>query len=344
MKTGRREFLETMGVGAAALAVSTMVPKAVAQAAAAGAAGGKRLKMIVRIDDVGYSDVCNIGAFETVAHGVACSCDTMFDTPGTVDAFERLAKLPWITVGWHAHFWGTPVLDPKEVPSMVIKEGDRIRFRKDLRTATDLNSDEVLKECRAQMDRCVKVLGRAPDTGPGEGRGDTPLGKAMAQVCREFGVPMNFASRQSIAKDGKITFSEVDPKWAGRKLITLDPGPAYKELYTDSVTELEKYDPYNYYAENRAHLDQIPEGSVVEQSWHPGYVDYYVYRLGDYGPYARNFIPSRTKDVETLCSARMKTWIKENRIELVNYRDALYGTNEYQNHLREIGSDLYMGG
>ncbi len=29
----------------------------------------------------------------------------------------------------------------------------------------------------------------------------------------------------------------------------------------------------------------------------------------------------------------MKKWIKENNIELINFRDALYGTHEYQNHL-----------
>ena len=32
-----------------------------------------------------------------------------------------------------------------------------------------------------------------------------------------------------------------------------------------------------------------------------------------------------------------------NRVELVNVRDALYGTQEYQNHLRAIGSDLCVG-
>ena len=31
---------------------------------------------------------------------------------------------------------------------------------------------------------------------------------------------------------------------------------------------------------------------------------------------------------------------QEYRVELVNFRDALYGTREYQNHLRAIGSDL----
>ncbi len=73
---------------------------------------------------------------------------------------------------------------------------------------------------------------------------------------------------------------------------------------------------------------------------HPGYVDNFVYRLGDYGSAAWTTILSRVKDVEALCSARMRNWIKENHIERINFRDALYGTNECQNHLKLIGSDL----
>jgi predicted glycoside hydrolase/deacetylase ChbG (UPF0249 family) len=340
MIANRRSFLQTMGASAVGLGVAAALPQSAAQAQEEAGRGGSHMKMIIRIDDVGYSNVCNIGAFETIERGVATSADTMMDTPGTVDALERLKNFPWISVGWHAHFWGSPVLDPKEIPSMIIKEGDRIRFRKDLRKANDVVYEEALKECRAQIERCCKILGRAPDTG--SGTGDTPLGKAMAKVCDEFGVLGGFEYQQTVTDTGVKLTPPANEKWASRNLYKLDPKPAYKELYTDSVTELEKYDPVKYYTEDRAHLKEIPAGATVEQSWHPGYVDYYVYRLGDYGPYARNFIPSRTVDVEALCSEKLKNWIKENHIELVNYRDALFGTREYQNHLRLTDSDLYM--
>jgi len=46
--------------------------------------------------------------------------------------------------------------------------------------------------------------------------------------------------------------------------------------------------------------------------------------------------------VAALCDIRLRNWIKQNRIELVNFHDALYATDEYQNHLRIIGSDLYI--
>ena len=155
-----------MGGGAAGLGIAAMVPSAAAQAKKATEAGGKRLKMIIRADDVGYTNICNGGAFETLERGVVTSADVMLDTPGTVDALERLKALPWISVGWHAHFWGSPVLDPKQVPSLVIKEAGRIRFRKDLRSANDVVFEESLMECRAQIALCCRILGRAPDTGP----------------------------------------------------------------------------------------------------------------------------------------------------------------------------------
>ena len=87
----------------------------------------------------------------------------------------------------------------------------------------------------------------------------------------------------------------------------------------------------------------LPDDVIVEQSWHPGYVDYFVYKQGDYGPRARYFTAIRTQDVEALTSQRLKDWIKEHKIELINFRDALYGTNEYQNYLHSIDSDLYIG-
>jgi predicted glycoside hydrolase/deacetylase ChbG (UPF0249 family) len=111
-------------------------------------------KMIVRIDDVGFSDVCNIGSFETIEKGLATSADVMLDSPGTDDALRRLKNFPWISVGWHGHMWGTPVLAPSKAPSLIEKDGEFAgRFREDIRNAQDINYDEALAELRAQVKR-----------------------------------------------------------------------------------------------------------------------------------------------------------------------------------------------
>ena len=139
---------------------------------------------------------------------------------------------------------------------------------------------------------------------------------------------------------------QPDAKWADRKIIIAGPGLAYMDLFTDSISEVEeKYDPVLYYTEDRASLLDYPDDCILEQSWHPGYLDYYTYRIGERKnrPRARQFTLGRIQDVEALCSRRLKDWIIKNEIELINFRDALYGTNEYQNHLKSIGSDLYIG-
>ena len=42
-------------------------------------------------------------------------------------------------------------------------------------------------------------------------------------------------------------------------------------------------------------------------------------------------------------SNEFKEWIINNKIELISQRDAIYGTSEFQNHLKEINSPLWIG-
>lgn len=288
------------------------------------------MQLIVRADDVGYTDVCNIGAFEAIENGIVTSADVMLDCPGTEDALRRLKNYPWISVGWHAHFWGAPVLDPADVPSLY--DASRNGFRKDLRALEDVDYQQALAECRAEINRCVEILGKAPDVS-GFGMGDTPMSRAMAEVAREFGMKTDFVYMPG--------FPGSETEWDGKKIIAMG-FEAYADLQTDSLTEIEKYDPVGYYLQDRGGMLKLPPHATAMHCWHPGYVDYFVYRLGDYGPNARNFITARTVDVHALCSQQVKDWLREHNVRLVNIRDALYGTNEYQNHLRSVGSNLYI--
>lgn len=324
-------------------------------------------KMIFRADDIGFSEVCNIGSFEAIENGVVTVAAVMLDCPGTVDALERLKKLPWISVDWHMHMWGAPVLDPKQVPSLVEHGGAFDgRFRMDLSRATDVVFEEALQELRAQLNRCIRILGRVPDTGGGN-RGNSPWGKAIKQVTDEYGLVSNFTSDAAPVSDRWIEhikaaksageewakyyeipgkeMNKCDEKWANRKIYNPGGTNGTIDLLTDSISSVEKnYDPVRYYTDDPNGILKFPEDWIITKAWHPGYVDYYVYRLGERVNRARaqQFVVGRTQDVAAMCDARLKNWIKKNHIELVNFRDALYGTRDYQNHLFEIGSDLLV--
>lgn len=365
MKTNRRNFIQTLGAGAAGLGLAATLPSVSAQSNSTSNNAGIRRKLIIQADDVGFSDVCNIGSFKTVDDGVVTTMDVMLADPGTIDALERLRNYPWISIGWHMHMWGAPVLDTKEVPSLVEKGGQFDgRFRTDLSRAEDVVFEEAVKELRAQLDRCIRILGKVPDTGGGN-RTDTPWGRAVAKVTEEYGLVHNFKSEPATpqwyvdhivkARNNGEGWAQhytetkprpartADEKWADRKIVNVAGTTAYINLLTDSVSGVEaKYDPVLFYTEDRAGILKYPEDVICQQSWHPGYVDYYVYRLGERANRARaqQFVVGRVQDVAALCDARLKSWIRENNIELINLRDALFGTREYQNHLKRTGSDL----
>jgi hypothetical protein len=240
--------------------------------------------------------------------------------------------------------------------------------------------EEALLDLRAQLDRCVRILGKAPDTGGGEGGGgNSPWGRAVAQVTREYDLVTNFDTTApppeaylkhvkdaqdrgeawakfyssgagggaGAAGGGRAGASRAPSKWADRKIFSPAGTAAYIDLLTNSISSVDaNYDPVLFYTEDRFGILKLPDDVIVWQAWHPGYVDYYVYRLWHRNERARacQYVVCRTQDVSAMCDVRLKNWIKQNRIELVNFRDALYGTSEYQNHLKSVGSDLYMRG
>jgi len=368
MGSNRREFLQVLGAGAASIGLATAVPAAAAQADNAAKPGATRRKMVVRADDIGLSKVCNIGTFEAIEHGVVTAAAVMLCDPGTEDALERLKAYPWLSIDWHMHMWGSPVADHKLVPSLLEKDKSgpfADRFRMDLATAQDVVFEEAVTEMRAQLIRCEKILGRVPDTGSA-GNDRSPWNRAVHQVTEEFNIAYNFSGSAPTPdnylkhiKDAQAAGEEwskyysatpnqgnkASEKWASRKIFSPAGTSAYIDLLTDSISSVEKnYDAVKFYTEDRAGILKYPSDWIFTQAWHPGYVDYYVYRLGERVNRARaqQFVVGRTQDVAALTSERLKNWIKENHIELVNFRDALYGMSEYQNHLKAVGSDLCM--
>jgi predicted glycoside hydrolase/deacetylase ChbG (UPF0249 family) len=300
----------------------------------------ENMKLVLRADDGGYTDICNAGALKAIENGIVTSWDIMLDCPGTEDALREIKKYPWISVGWHTHFWGSPVLGARSVPSLV--DRDTGRFRSHLSQLDDIDYDEMLKEFRAQLERCVRILGHAPDVVFAKNK--TIFDKAMRQAADEFGVVYDFALKDVLPNRG---ISRMYPAEKYKSLDIYMPTPryAYAHLYQDeslrveedSTREMLKYDPINYIESDPDHM---AEHRVGVQAFHPGYVDEFVYTTNrDTNP-AKLPPLARIMDIEALCSERMKDVICEKKIELINFRDAIYGTNEYQEHLRRTGSRL----
>lgn len=287
------------------------------------------MKLIVRADDFGYTEGYNAGTIKAIEEGIVTSADLMLDTPGAVDAMERIKKYPWISIGWHAHFWGRPVLPPEEVPSMVDETG-KFKFRKQQSLKATCVFEEVLKECHAQMERCIQILGKVPDTA-GIQRSGTAFEEARRQICEEYGIAYNFMDKP----DAKGVIAEARECYQHLHIyMPNQPASVYQTCYEDSYEVRMTYDPVQYYLKDEG---DILKREIALTAWHPGYLDDYILQES-------RLREARIMDIAALCDNRLKEWIIDHHIELINHRDALYGTHEYQNHLRSINSPLYIGG
>lgn len=285
------------------------------------------MRLIVRADDFGYTSTYNLGTLRALDEGIVTSLDIMLDTPGTDDALRMAREHPWVSVGWHAHFWGRPVLPACEVPSMVRPDGKFAFGRKpELRGAC--RYEEVLRESRAQLNRCLSVLGRVPDVASIRDDG-TDLEAARRRACKEYGVAINVFSKPR--RDGSL--EPADARWEGRNIyMPNQPAGYYRICFEDSYSARSTYDPVSYYVDD---YDDLLDREAVVTAWHPGYLDDYI--MGE-----SRMRECRVIDVAALTSDLIKRWVVKNGVELINMRDALYGTSEYQNHLRSVGSPLYV--
>lgn len=288
------------------------------------------MKLVMRADDFGYTKVYNDGMMKAVREGVVTYVDLMLDCPGTEDAIEQIKAYPWISVGWHGgHFWGRPVADPKLIPSL-LNEAGQFKFRIDQELKNDVVYEEALIECRAQVEKCIRLLGHAPVCT--SINHDYLFERARAQVCDEYGIAYDF-----MRKLDRKSRKEAQPaeKWKHLNIfMPCQHDSCYKILYSDAAENREKYDPVAYYVNDD---DQLLKEDIVITAWHPGYLDDIIYFDS-----SKHFNLARVIDIKAMCDPKLKQWIIDHKVELVGIKDALYGTQDYQNYLRSIDSELCM--
>ncbi len=286
------------------------------------------MKLIIRADDFGYTKAHNDGTMKAIEEGIVTYVDLMLDTPGTLDAIERIKDKPWISVGWHGgHFWGKPKADPKLIPSLLDETG-RFKFRVDQKLKDDVVFEEAYIECKTQIEYCIRHLGKVPVATTFAS--DSIFEQARKKVCDEYGIRYDYMRK----RDRKSNIeTQPNQKYADLKIyMPTQHDSIYKILYSDYAEEREKYDPVKYFVED---IDHLLNEEVVITAWHPGYLDDYIYFDS-----SKHFNLARVIDIKALCSEELKQWIIDNKIELINLNDALLGTNDYQNYLKLKNSPL----
>lgn len=116
--------------------------------------------VIFHVDDAGMCHDANVGAGEALSKGVACSTSVMFPCAAVPEFMAMWKADPaWdvgvhltMTAEWQNYRWG-PLVGKPTAPGLVDEEG--CMWHEVPQVMRHATPDEVEKEIRAQVDRCV---------------------------------------------------------------------------------------------------------------------------------------------------------------------------------------------
>ncbi len=247
------------------------------------------MKIIFRADDLGFSEAINYGIAKAVKDGVISSVGMMTNMDSIKHGYNLINDID-LCLGQHTNICvGKPLCDPALIPSLVDENG-MFCSSKEIRARE--NDSIVLEECEleieAQLNKFIEIVGRKPDYFEGH-----------AVFSINF-----FKALENVAKRNNLFYcNPMDKEWS--KETGIDCGKMFK------MDEKGLYDPYAYIMNDEADI-MDKECSVLV--FHPGYLDQYILEHS-------SFTLIRPMETEFLCSNKLKNWIKENNIEVVDFRN-----------------------
>lgn len=251
-------------------------------------------RLLMRADDLGYSDGVNYGILKAASSGLIRSIGVMTNMPYARQGILNLKGLP-ICFGQHTNICvGRPLCDPKMIPSLCNENGE-FKKSKTYREAKAENKDfvvveEAVLEIEAQYQQFLSLVGSEPGYFEAHAVASDNFYKALEIVADRHGLsylPMSFDGSPVYFRNTRIySYMPKDFK-------------AYENNPIDAVKD----------AVANAHDD-----GCDMMVFHPGYIDAYLYRTSSMT------IP-RIIEAEMLCDPNTKEWLQKQDIELVTFDD-----------------------
>lgn len=242
-------------------------------------------QLLLRADDLGFSEGVNYGIAKTVRSGLIQNCGIMVNMDATEHAVDLVASTP-CCLGLHCNVSvGRPICPPEEVPTLVDARGVFHNSRRYREAAEDFASIEDLRrELTAQYRRYLSLFGKKPSYFEAHAVESRNLGIALEQVAAENGL--------------FYQPSFCDFTMGGTYVINT-PSHSMEPDY-DARSALKQA------------LSKAREGKCYLYVCHPGYVDSYL--LGN-----SSVTLARAKEVDMLCDPEIRCWLHDQGFELVTY-------------------------
>lgn len=245
-------------------------------------------KLILRADDLGFSEGVNYGIEKSVRDGLIRSVGLMSNMSAAAHGVKLLEGLE-VCFGQHTNICaGRPLTDPSLIPSITNQNGE-FRSSKEYRSAKEdfVVLDEVILEIEAQYIRFKELTGREPSYFEGHAVASPNFFKGLEIVADRHGLRY-----LTLSLDGPVRF--------GRS-----------RLYAHMESMLPKYDPMQSIRKMTFHEDPDEADVFI---CHPGYLDAYIMRVS-------SLLGPRTLEVDMAVSQELKDYVKEQNIQMITYDD-----------------------
>lgn len=263
----------------------------------------KRIRLIVRTDDIGMNHSSNMALERLLKEGVVTAASVLVNTPWLDEAVDILKDHPETSIGvhtclnaeWKHYRWG-PILSANEVPSLVDQWGDFFGRRKDL-VANRPRIDEVEKEVRAQIERALaKGLNVSYVDSHMEATVENQeMRELLEKIAQDYGLAMS----NYFGEKGTSPIYSVPPS---RKTAALIDG-----------------------------LDSLSEPGLYMVIAHPAVKTPEMEALEDMNANGLSNMPDhRQAELDALCDPRLRELLDRKEIELTGY-DVLR-----KNYLKEM--------
>ncbi len=248
------------------------------------------IKLLIRADDLGYSQGVNHGIAKSVIEGIVQSVGVMPNMPD-VEHGLNLLKGYKVCYGQHTNICaGRPVSDPKLIPSLVNEDGT-FKKSKTYREVKEsfVNYEEALIEVEAQYNRFVELVGEDPHYIEGHAVFDPILLSAFEA----------FANKKGLKYSGFSTDGSAIPI-------------GHSQVVMHMEASLKNYDPLETI---KRIIETYQDDDAVHMFIsHPGYLDAYLINTS-------SLLNPRVYEVEALSSQQAKILVQRPDVKALTYDD-----------------------
>ncbi|MET3559037.1 putative glycoside hydrolase/deacetylase ChbG (UPF0249 family) [Streptococcus rupicaprae] len=246
-------------------------------------------KLLLRADDLGYSEAVNYGIEKSIKEGLIRSLGVMVNMPATEHGVNLIKDCD-IALGVHTNICAErPLTDPSLIPSLVDENG-YFKSSKVYRESTEdfVVFEEAILEIEAQYHRFVELFGKQPDYFEGHAVASQNFFKGLEYIADKYDLKYSGFSMGG------------EPILIGQSMV---------RFYMESMEP-----DYNPRTMIEKMVAETTDSIVSLGVFHPGYLDHYLLNHS-------SLLTPRCLEVDILTSPQVKDWIRQQKIELVDYRD-----------------------